>query len=100
MRRDDAVEPARAGMGIRRVVRCLIADFVREQLIRKVTETFGLTAAVLYDRRTGQFHLADPADFEGPDDQLRYAALHGHFVLGCEQDAIVDEGSNVAEGPI
>jgi two-component system sensor histidine kinase KdpD len=47
------------------------------QLIRKLAETFGLTAAVLYDRRTGQFYRAGPSDFEGLDDQLRDAALHG-----------------------
>lgn len=47
------------------------------QLIRKLAETFGLTAAVLYDRRTGEFYRAGPSDFEGLDDQLRDAALHG-----------------------
>jgi two-component system sensor histidine kinase KdpD len=47
------------------------------QLIRKLAETFGLAAAVLYDRRTGQLYHAGPADFEGLDDQLRDAALHG-----------------------
>ena len=47
------------------------------QLIRKLAETFSLTAAVLYDRRTGEFFRAGPTDFEGLDDQLRDAARHG-----------------------
>ena len=47
------------------------------QLVRKLAETFGLSAAVLYDRRTGEFYRAGPADFEGLDDQLRDAALQG-----------------------
>lgn len=47
------------------------------QLIRKLAEIFGFNAAVLYDRRTGEFYRAGPADFDGIDDQLREAALHG-----------------------
>lgn len=47
------------------------------QLMRKLAETFGFRAAVLYHRRTGQFYRAGPMDFEGLDDQLRDAALHG-----------------------
>jgi len=52
-------------------------DRFPNQLIRKLAETFGLIAAVLYDRRTGQFYRAGPSDFEGLNDQLRDAALHG-----------------------
>lgn len=47
------------------------------QLISKLADAFGLTAAVLYDRRTGEFYRAGPSDFEGLDDRLREAALHG-----------------------
>ena len=47
------------------------------QLVRNLAETFGLSAAVLYDRRTGEFYRAGPADFGGLDDQLRDAALQG-----------------------
>ena len=47
------------------------------QLVRKLAEIFELSAAVLYDRRTGEFYRAGPADFEGLDDQLRDAALQG-----------------------
>jgi two-component system sensor histidine kinase KdpD len=47
------------------------------QLIHKLADTFGLAAAVLYDRRTGEFYRAGPSDFEGLDDQLRDAALRG-----------------------
>jgi two-component system sensor histidine kinase KdpD len=48
-----------------------------KQLVQKLADTFELKAAVLYDRRTGDFHRAGPANFEGLDDQLRDAALHG-----------------------
>ena len=48
-----------------------------KQLIRNLASTFGLTAAVLHDRRTGEFYRAGPSDFEGLDDQLREAALNG-----------------------
>ncbi len=47
------------------------------QLIRSLAEIFELTAVVLYDRRSGEFYRAGPADFEGIDDQLRDAALQG-----------------------
>lgn len=47
------------------------------QLVRKLAEAFGFSAAVLYDRRTGRFYRAGPSDFEGLDDQLRDAALQG-----------------------
>jgi two-component system sensor histidine kinase KdpD len=43
----------------------------------RLAETFDLSAAVLYERRTGEFFRAGPADFEGLDEQLRDAALHG-----------------------
>jgi two-component system sensor histidine kinase KdpD len=47
------------------------------QLVRKLADTFGFTAAVLYDRRAGEFYRAGPAEFDGIDDQLREAALQG-----------------------
>lgn len=48
-----------------------------KQLALKLAEVFELRAAVLYDRRSGDFHRAGPADFEGLDDQLRDSALQG-----------------------
>jgi two-component system sensor histidine kinase KdpD len=51
------------------------------QLVRKLAETFGLSAVVLYDRRAGEFYRAGPADFEDLDDQLRDAALQGTSFL-------------------
>jgi two-component system sensor histidine kinase KdpD len=47
------------------------------QLAVKLAEIFQLSAAVLYERRTGEFFRAGPSDFEGLDDQLRDVALHG-----------------------
>jgi two-component system, OmpR family, sensor histidine kinase KdpD len=50
---------------------------VAKQLARKLAEVFGLRAAVLYDRRTGEIHRAGPSDFDGLEDQLRDAASQG-----------------------
>jgi two-component system sensor histidine kinase KdpD len=47
------------------------------QLSRKLAEIFELSAIVLYDRRTGEFHRQGPAEFDGMDEQLRDAALNG-----------------------
>jgi two-component system, OmpR family, sensor histidine kinase KdpD len=47
------------------------------ELVRKLQETFQFSAAVLYDRRTGEFHRAGPGDIEALDDRLRDAAIHG-----------------------
>src|SRR5277367_2846532 len=52
---------------------------VAKQLARKLAEIFGLDAAVLFDRRTGEIHRAGPSDFDGLDwkameDQLRDTA--------------------------
>ena len=49
----------------------------QQQLVRKLAESFGFTATVLYDRRAAEFHRAGPSDFEGFDDQVRDAALRG-----------------------
>jgi two-component system sensor histidine kinase KdpD len=48
-----------------------------KQLTRKLAGVFELKAVVLYDSRSGEFHRAGPADFEGLDDQLRDSALQG-----------------------
>ena len=48
-----------------------------KELTEKVAATFGLSAVVLYERRTGIFYRAGPLDFEGLDDQLKESALHG-----------------------
>jgi two-component system, OmpR family, sensor histidine kinase KdpD len=48
-----------------------------KQLARKLAEIFALSAIVLYDRRADAFHRQGPAEFDGMDEQLREAALHG-----------------------
>jgi len=45
-------------------------------------ETFELSAAVLYDRRTEKFYRRGPADFEGPHGQLPRRGPAGQLVLG------------------
>jgi two-component system sensor histidine kinase KdpD len=48
-----------------------------KQLTAKLADIFQLSAAVLYERRTGEFFRAGPLDFEGLEDQLRNASLNG-----------------------
>jgi two-component system sensor histidine kinase KdpD len=47
------------------------------ELIRRLADIFQMSAASLYDRRTGSFHRAGSSSLENMDDQLREAALHG-----------------------
>jgi len=48
-----------------------------KQLAGKLAEILGVTAAVLYERRTGEIHHAGPADSEGLDNQLLDSAQNG-----------------------
>jgi two-component system sensor histidine kinase KdpD len=48
-----------------------------KQLAQKLAEIFGLSAVVLYDRRSDETYRAGPSDFEGMEEQLREAALQG-----------------------
>jgi two-component system sensor histidine kinase KdpD len=61
------------------------------QLVRKLAEIFQLNAAVLYDRRTGEFHRAGPSDLVGLDDQLRDTALHGTSFSSDRPNTIVTD---------
>lgn len=56
-----------------------------QQLVDKLAEIFELDAAVLQERRTGEFHRTGSTDigFGNLEDQLREAALHGM----CSSDA-------------
>jgi len=67
---------------------------VAKQLARKLAEVFGLDAAVLFDRRTGEIHRAGPSDFQGADretleDQLRDAATQGTSFFDPERKRVV-----------
>ena len=55
-----------------------------KQLALKLAEIFELTAVVLYDRRTGEFYRAGPADFKDLDNRLRDAALQGISFSGTD----------------
>ena len=59
------------------------------QLVQKLAEIFQLSAAVLYDRHTGEIHRAGPADFEGLDEQLKDAALHGTVFSDPERSRVI-----------
>lgn len=52
-------------------------DAFPRELAAKLAVAFSFSAVVLFDRRTGEFFRAGPSDFEGLDEQLREAALHG-----------------------
>jgi two-component system, OmpR family, sensor histidine kinase KdpD len=60
-----------------------------KQLAVKLAEVFDLKAVVLYDRRSGEFHRAGPADFEGLDDQLRDSALQGTSFSDTEGGRVI-----------
>jgi two-component system sensor histidine kinase KdpD len=67
---------------------------VAKQLARKLAEVFGLDAAVLFDRRTGEIHRAGPSDFDGPDGdatdaQLRDAATQGTSFFDPERKRVI-----------
>ncbi len=47
------------------------------QLVRKLADIFQLSAASLYERRTGEFYRAGSLDLESMDAQLRETAVHG-----------------------
>jgi two-component system sensor histidine kinase KdpD len=64
-------------------------DSLPAQLVRKLQETFQFSAAVLYERRTGEFHRAGPCDVEGLDDRLREAAAHGTAFSDMQLNRIV-----------
>lgn len=58
-------------------------------LAQKLADTFSLSAVVLYERRTGEFHRAGPWEFEGMDDQLKEAAAHGTTCSDTEGNRII-----------
>jgi two-component system sensor histidine kinase KdpD len=67
---------------------------VAKQFARKLAEIFGLDAAVLYDRRTGEIHRAGPSDFDGleldaMDAQLRDAASQGTTFFDAERKRVI-----------
>jgi two-component system sensor histidine kinase KdpD len=62
---------------------------VAKQLARKLADVFGLDAAVLYDRRTGEIHHAGPSDFDGMEDQLRDAASQGTSFFDPERKRVI-----------
>jgi two-component system sensor histidine kinase KdpD len=62
---------------------------VAKQLARKLAEVFGLRAAVLYDRRSGEIHRAGPSDFDGMEDQLRDAASQGTSYFDPERQRVI-----------
>jgi two-component system sensor histidine kinase KdpD len=60
-----------------------------KQLVQKLAEVFGLSAAVLYDRRSGEIYRAGPSDFEGLHEQLRDAALNGTTFSDAQHHHII-----------
>ena len=60
-----------------------------KQLAAKLAEIFGASAVVLYERRTGDMFRAGPSDFEGLEDHLRDAALHGTSFSDPERKRVI-----------
>jgi two-component system, OmpR family, sensor histidine kinase KdpD len=60
-----------------------------KQLIGKLADIFGLSAAVLYERRAEEFYRAGPLDFDGLDDQLRDAALQGTSFGDAQRNRVI-----------
>jgi two-component system sensor histidine kinase KdpD len=60
-----------------------------KQLIMKLAEVFGMSAAVLYDRRTGETFRAGPSEFEGLEDQFRDAALQGTSFSDAPKNRVI-----------
>jgi two-component system sensor histidine kinase KdpD len=60
-----------------------------KQLVQKLPEVFGLSAAVLYDRRSGEIYRAGPSEFEGLQEQLRDAALNGTTFSDSQHHCII-----------
>ena len=59
------------------------------QLVQKVAETFELSAAVLYERHTGEIRRAGPSDFEGLEEHLKDAALNGTSFSDPERGRVI-----------
>jgi two-component system sensor histidine kinase KdpD len=64
------------------------ASFAKD-LAQKLAETFGLSAAVLYDRKRDEFYRAGPLEFDGMDQQLREAALNGTSFSDSEGNRVI-----------
>ena len=60
-----------------------------KQLVQKLSEIFGLTAAILYDRRSAEIYRAGASDLEGLQEQLRDAALNGTTFSDPERKRII-----------
>ncbi len=69
------------------------------QLVRKLQEIFQFNAAVLYERRTGEYYRTGPSDIEDLDDQLREAAAHGTSYSDLQSNRIVT-GIHLGSEPI
>jgi two-component system sensor histidine kinase KdpD len=60
-----------------------------KQLIMKLAEVFGMSAVILYDRRTGEIFRAGPSEFEGMEDQIRDSALQGTSFSDAPRNRVI-----------
>jgi two-component system sensor histidine kinase KdpD len=56
-----------------------------KQLALRLAEIWNAQAVVLFDRRSGEFFRAGPAEFDGLDEQLRDTALNGTLFSDAEK---------------
>jgi two-component system sensor histidine kinase KdpD len=59
------------------------------QLAGKLADIFEANAVVLYDRRSSEIHRAGPSDFDGLDEQLKDAAVHGSSFSDPQQNRVI-----------
>lgn len=65
------------------------SELFAKQLVRKLAEIFEMSAVVLYERRSEEFHRAGPSDFDGLEDQLRDAALQGTSFTDTQHNHVI-----------
>lgn len=60
-----------------------------KELTEKLAEIFGVTAAVLYDGRSGEFYRAGPGNCDGVEDELRRAARYGDSFSASDRKRVI-----------
>jgi two-component system sensor histidine kinase KdpD len=64
-------------------------DLFPNRLLGKLTETFALSAAALYDQRNGRFYREGSSNLEALDEPLRHAALRGMSFSDPQKNCII-----------
>ncbi len=65
------------------------SETFQKQLVCKVADVFAVSAAVLYDRRSGEFYRAGPSDLDSMDPTLADSAAHGTSFSDASTNVVV-----------